>query len=105
MVSPAELEEVLNQPAAKPPPGVKSNFKDAANRNVQMAIGIFTAMAIVTVFTALHAFKRISQAKKLFLDDCLYPSVLHSTSTDVSRSDNRILGMLLVLIKSKWGFS
>jgi hypothetical protein len=68
---PAQIEQFLDGPALKPPPGVVSNFSDAPNRTA-LCVGItITCIVLVTLGAIIRLYTRIFCMKKMRLEDCM----------------------------------
>ena len=65
-----DLSDYANLPAAKPPPGTKSNFDNPQSREVDAYIGIWICFGITLLFVLLRLYVKLIITHKWAWDDC-----------------------------------
>lgn len=71
-LTPDQVEQLLNGPAAAPPPNTVPNLENPHNENRLAIAVIATCLALATVFSVLRVFSRVFCVRKVRLEDCKY---------------------------------
>ena len=70
MTTPAELQAMLDGPAAVPPPGIAPNFVDPANIRKSLTADLVICLTVTTLVVGMRTWTKIHVIKEVVLEDC-----------------------------------
>ena len=71
-LTPQQLQQLLNGPAEKPPPGVLPNFNDPSNLDTAFIITLTFCITFATLAFLLRIYTKIFLIRSVAYEDCEY---------------------------------
>lgn len=81
-----QIQELLLEPAGKPPPGLVSNLQNPSNLDVPVILTVVVSIALATLATLMRTYTKVFLFKSFVYEDCVF--CIHACSTHLSEADN-----------------